>query len=247
MHSTTSKEDGSGSAGAGPPSVLKSLGARHGHQSRCEPLWQKNAAQARPDDGKQAADQRGPHPLDHAGLGCDGDSVSITAATQPSIEDVMLGAIPGLPKVHLHNPVLAYESGDDFMKFLVPGRRGQARSVRAGRRGLDPQREDQERRLLGGAGHRPEDRPADHDLRVDRPPGAQGAGRGRRRHLRHLRRHPRHGRQPDRLHGPGRLPRLGLEVEGRHADRQRARCPVQPDNFMETLLYLLYQVAGWRR
>src|ERR1700752_4790345 len=52
-----------------------------------------------------------------AGLGCDGDSVSITAATQPSIEDVLLGAIPGLPKVHLHNPVLAYEVGDDFMKY----------------------------------------------------------------------------------------------------------------------------------
>src|SRR5271155_2730255 len=52
-----------------------------------------------------------------AGLGCDGDSVSITAATQPSVEDVLLGAIPGLPKVHLHNPVLAYEVGDDFMKY----------------------------------------------------------------------------------------------------------------------------------
>src|SRR6476646_10268152 len=51
-----------------------------------------------------------------AGLGCDGDSVSITAATQPSIEDVLLGAIPGLPKVHLHNPVLAYAVGDDFMR-----------------------------------------------------------------------------------------------------------------------------------
>ena len=43
--------------------------------------------------------------------------VALTAATQPSIEDVLLGAIPGLPKVHLHNPVLAYEVGDDFMKF----------------------------------------------------------------------------------------------------------------------------------
>ena len=30
-----------------------------------------------------------------AGLGCDGDTVSITAATQPSLEDVLLGAIPG--------------------------------------------------------------------------------------------------------------------------------------------------------
>jgi hydrogenase small subunit len=39
------------------------------------------------------------------GLGCDGDSVSATAATLPSIEDVVMGAIPGLPKVHLHNPV----------------------------------------------------------------------------------------------------------------------------------------------
>ncbi len=34
----------------------------------------------------------------------------------PSIEDVILGAIPGLPKVHVHNPVIAYEVGDDFMK-----------------------------------------------------------------------------------------------------------------------------------
>jgi hydrogenase small subunit len=50
------------------------------------------------------------------GLSCDGDSVSITAAMQPSLEDVVLGAIPGLPKVHLHNKVLAYETGEDFMK-----------------------------------------------------------------------------------------------------------------------------------
>ena len=34
-----------------------------------------------------------------AGLSCDGDSVSMTAATQPSIEDVLLGAIPGLCRV----------------------------------------------------------------------------------------------------------------------------------------------------
>ena len=60
-----------------------------------------------------------------AGLGCDGDSVSVTAATQPSIEDVLLGAIPGLPKVHLHNPVLAYENGDEFMKFWYMAEKGQ--------------------------------------------------------------------------------------------------------------------------
>src|SRR5271155_3404548 len=59
-----------------------------------------------------------------AGLGCDGDSVSVTAAEQPSIEDVLLGAIPGLPKVHLHNPVLAYENGDEFMKFFYDAEKG---------------------------------------------------------------------------------------------------------------------------
>jgi hydrogenase small subunit len=53
-----------------------------------------------------------------AGLGCDGDSIAMTAATLPSIEDVVLGGIPGLPKVKLHNPVLAYEVGDDFMRHF---------------------------------------------------------------------------------------------------------------------------------
>src|ERR1700733_2259298 len=59
-----------------------------------------------------------------AGLGCDGDSVSVTAATQPSVEDVLLGAIPGLPKVHLHNPVLCWEVGDEFMKFYYDAEAG---------------------------------------------------------------------------------------------------------------------------
>src|SRR5437773_3754844 len=59
-----------------------------------------------------------------AGLGCDGDTVSVTAAEQPSIEDVLLGAIPGLPKVHLHNPVLATEVGDDFMKHFYEAEKG---------------------------------------------------------------------------------------------------------------------------
>ncbi|HEY1769821.1 MAG TPA: hypothetical protein VGG02_06160 [Chthoniobacterales bacterium] len=50
-----------------------------------------------------------------AGLGCDGDTVAMTAATHPPIEDVLSGIIPGLPKVRLHNPVLARENGDEFV------------------------------------------------------------------------------------------------------------------------------------
>src|ERR1700675_1284800 len=51
-----------------------------------------------------------------AGLGCDGDTIAMTGATQPSLEDLVLGGIPGTPKVTLHNPVLAYANGDDFLR-----------------------------------------------------------------------------------------------------------------------------------
>src|SRR6476646_323641 len=60
-----------------------------------------------------------------AGLSCDGDSISVTAATQPSLEDLLFGAIPGLPKVHLHNPVLAYENGDEFLQWYYRAADGQ--------------------------------------------------------------------------------------------------------------------------
>jgi hydrogenase small subunit len=44
-----------------------------------------------------------------AGPGCDGDTIAMAAATQPSIQDIVLGIIPGLPKVRFRNPVLATE------------------------------------------------------------------------------------------------------------------------------------------
>ena len=51
-----------------------------------------------------------------AGLGCDGDTISMTAASSPAIEDVVRGTIPGLPAVRLFNPVFAYETGDAFVR-----------------------------------------------------------------------------------------------------------------------------------
>jgi hydrogenase small subunit len=51
-----------------------------------------------------------------AGLGCDGDTIAMTAATQPSLEDILLGGVPWIPKVKLHHPFLAYENGEDFLK-----------------------------------------------------------------------------------------------------------------------------------
>ena len=51
-----------------------------------------------------------------AGLGCDGDTIAMTGATQPSIEDIVSGALPWIPKVRFYNPFLAYENGDDFVR-----------------------------------------------------------------------------------------------------------------------------------
>ncbi len=53
-----------------------------------------------------------------AGLSCDGDTIAMTAATQPSIEELLLGAIPWIPKVRLHNPLLSYENGDEFVQIF---------------------------------------------------------------------------------------------------------------------------------
>jgi len=51
-----------------------------------------------------------------SGLSCDGDSVAVTSAVNPSLEDIITGAIPGMPKVVIHNPVLAYQNGAEFMQ-----------------------------------------------------------------------------------------------------------------------------------
>src|SRR5580704_17058639 len=42
-----------------------------------------------------------------AGLGCDGESISITAATQAALEELILGGLPWVPNIKLHNPFLA--------------------------------------------------------------------------------------------------------------------------------------------
>ncbi len=51
-----------------------------------------------------------------SGLGCDGDSIAMTAASNPSLEDLLRGCLPGMPPVILYNPMLAYDTGEDFMR-----------------------------------------------------------------------------------------------------------------------------------
>ena len=66
----------------------------------------------------------------NAGLSCDGDSVALTAATQPSVEEIALGALPGLPKVAVHWPLIDFECGpnggaDDFLEWFFRADRGE--------------------------------------------------------------------------------------------------------------------------
>ena len=160
-----------------------------------------------------------------AGLGCDGDSVSITAATQPSIEDIVMGAIPGLPKVHLHNPVLAYEVGGDFMKYWYDAEKGRLEPFVLVIEGSIPNERIKREGYWAALGTNPDTgQPITTCEWIDRlAPKATGCRGGR--HVRDLRRHPRDARQSDGLHGPGRLPGLEMEIEGGHPDRQRARLP----------------------
>jgi hydrogenase small subunit len=179
-----------------------------------------------------------------AGLSCDGDSVSVTAAEQPSIEDVLLGAIPGLPKVHLHNPVLAYEVGDDFMKYFYQAELGELDPFVLVVEGSIPNEDIKSQGYWAAMGTNPNtnqpittcewiDRLAPKALAVvsagtcaayggihamaGNPTGAMGLA--------------------DYLGWDWRS-KAGLPIVNVPG------CPVQPDNFMETLLYLLFQASG---
>ena len=59
------------------------------------------------------------------GLSCDGDSVAMTSAVNPSLEDIITQAIPGMPKVIVHNPVLAFENGPEFIEYWWKAERGE--------------------------------------------------------------------------------------------------------------------------
>lgn len=60
-----------------------------------------------------------------AGLSCDGDSVALTAAMRPAVEDLVTGAIPGIPSITMHWPLLATAVGDEFLAPFVAATRGE--------------------------------------------------------------------------------------------------------------------------
>ncbi len=50
-----------------------------------------------------------------AGMSCDGCTIAASGATNPSVEDLLEGNLPGLPKMVLHHPVLSVEAGEEFV------------------------------------------------------------------------------------------------------------------------------------
>lgn len=60
-----------------------------------------------------------------AGMSCDGCSISVLGATAPSVESLLQGAVPGLPRLVLYHPVLSVEVGEEFMEMYHKAWRGE--------------------------------------------------------------------------------------------------------------------------
>ncbi len=179
-----------------------------------------------------------------AGLSCDGDTVSITAATQPSIEDVILGAVPGLPKVHLHNPVLAYETGDDFMKHFYDAEAGNLEPFVLVVEGSIPNEKIKKEGYWAAMGtDKRTGQPITTNEWIDRltPKALAVVAIGTCATYGGI-----HAMEGNPTGAMGLADYLGWDWKSKAGVPivNVPGCPVQPDNFMETVLYLLYQVAG---
>jgi hydrogenase small subunit len=178
------------------------------------------------------------------GMSCDGDTVSITAASQPSIEDVVLGLIPGLPKVVLHNKVLAYETGADYLQAFYQGARGELDPFVLVIEGSIANEKIKSEGYWTGFGTDPETgQPITLDRWIDRlaPRAWAVVAAGTCATYGGI-----HAMAGNPTGSMGLADYLGWDFrsKGGLPIVNVPGCPVQPDNFMETLLWLLQQAAG---
>jgi hydrogenase small subunit len=196
-------------------------------------------------------DSRAARPIDaiavlwiSAGLGCDGESVALTAATQPSVEDIVFGGIPGLPRVRLHVPFYATESGDEFMSFLYQAESGELGPFILVLEGSVPNEEIKDEGYWAAFGtDRETGQPITTCEWIDRLAPKAWAVMAVGTCATYGGIHAMHGNAtgamglPDYL-GWGWRSTAGLPIVCVPG------CPTQPDNLTETLLYLLLQAAG---
>ena len=163
-----------------------------------------------------------------AGLSCDGDTVAITAATQPSIEDIVLGAIPGIPKVQFHNPVLAYQNGEEFLEFFHEAAAGNLDPFVLVVEGSIPNENNKDAGFWAAMGtDKHTGQPIPTCTWIDRlaPKAWAVVGAGTCATYGGI--HAMEG-NPHRMHGTSGLPWLGLEIARRHLRRVCARLPGAP-------------------
>lgn len=179
-----------------------------------------------------------------AGLGCDGESIAMTAATQPSIEDVVLGAIPGIPKVKLHNPVLSFETGDSFLRPFHLAAEGKLEPFILVIEGSIPNEHNKTEGYWAALGNDAKTgQPITTCEWIDRlaPKAWAVVAVGTCATYGGI-----HAMEGNPTGAMGLADYLGWKWKSR-ADVPIVcvpGCPVLPDNLMETLLYLLYQAAG---
>jgi hydrogenase small subunit len=179
-----------------------------------------------------------------AGLGCDGDTIAMTAATHPSIEDLLLGGLPGVPRVHLHNPVLAYEVGDEFVQLMHRAAAGELDPFVLVVEGSIPNEKNKEHGYWAAVGVDPASgQPITTCEWIDRLAPRAWATIGAGTCATYGGIHAMAGNPTGCM---GLADYLGWDFRSRAGLPivNVPGCPIQPDNFMETLLYLLRQAAG---
>ncbi len=179
-----------------------------------------------------------------AGLGCDGDTISITAATQPSIEDLLLRAIPGLPNVNLRNPVLARENGEEFLNYFRRAAEGEIGPFILVVEGSIPNEKVKKEGYWAAFGTDPATgQPIPTCTWIDRLAPRAWAVVAAGTCAAYGGIHAMAGNPTGCMGLPDYL---GWEWKSNSGVPLVCvpGCPVQPDNFMQTLLHLLYQAAG---
>jgi len=178
------------------------------------------------------------------GMSCDGDSVSVTAATLPSIEQIVLGLLPGLPKVHLHNKVLSKDTGDDFVAPFHAAARGELGPYVFVVEGSVPNEEIHSEGYFSSLGYDHETgQPITLNNWIDRlaPNALAVVAAGTCATYGGI-----HAMAGNPTGCMGLADYLGWDFRSAAGIPivNVPGCPVQPDNFTETLLWLLNQVAG---
>jgi hydrogenase small subunit len=179
-----------------------------------------------------------------AGLGCDGDSVAMTAATQPSIEDIVLGGIPGIPAVRLYHPLLAPEVGDDFLKYFYLAAEGKLEPFILVIEGSIPNENNKAEGYWAAMGtDKTTGQPIPTCDWIDRLAPKAWAVLAAGTCATYGGVHALEGNPTGCMGLPDYLGWEWKSAAGIPIVCVPG-CPVQPDNFMETFLYLLQQAAG---